>query len=117
MLSLQERREIILVYGESRRNINLAVRTLQERFPNVGYNLYKVRRIVNLFEDTSSVEEPKRAANYRVRNNPVLVNAVTEAIAEDPTTSVRRISRNLNASKSSVSRILRKILAVLRQIS
>ncbi|EFA06510.1 hypothetical protein TcasGA2_TC009409 [Tribolium castaneum] len=53
MLCNQEKREIILVYGESGRNLQLTTRVLQEHFPQVRYSLKKVRKIVRLFEDTS----------------------------------------------------------------
>ncbi|RZC40638.1 hypothetical protein BDFB_014967, partial [Asbolus verrucosus] len=38
----------------------LTTRVLQERYPNVGYSLKIVKKVVHLFEDTSSVVKPKR---------------------------------------------------------
>jgi hypothetical protein len=48
-------------YGECRKNFNDTVRFLVEHYPNVGFTKCKVKRIVNLFEDTGSVRE----VNYR----------------------------------------------------
>jgi hypothetical protein len=52
----------IFAYGEchkgfGRKNFNDTVRFLVERYPNVGFRKCKVKRVVNLFEDTGSVRE------------------------------------------------------------
>ncbi|EFA08485.1 Transposable element Tc3 transposase-like Protein [Tribolium castaneum] len=106
MLSNQEKREIILVYGESGRNLQLTSRVLQERFPQARYSLKKVRKIVRLFEDTSSVVKPKRVY-FPVRHNDALVQVVRNAVEEDPNVSTRIIARQHNISKSSFQRILK----------
>jgi hypothetical protein len=43
--------------GECRKNYNGTVRFLVEHYPNVGFTKCKVKRVVNLFEDTGSVRE------------------------------------------------------------
>jgi hypothetical protein len=43
--------------GECRKNFNDIVRFLVEHYPNVGFTKCKVKRVVNLFEDTGSVRE------------------------------------------------------------
>jgi hypothetical protein len=40
---------------ECRKNFNDTVRFLVEHYPNVGFTKCKVKRVVNLFEDTGSV--------------------------------------------------------------
>jgi hypothetical protein len=40
-----------------RTSINDTVRFLVEHYPNVGFTKCKVKRVVNLFEDTGSVRE------------------------------------------------------------
>jgi hypothetical protein len=42
-------------YGECRKNFKDTVRFLVEHYPNVGFTKCKVKRVVNLFEDTGSV--------------------------------------------------------------
>jgi hypothetical protein len=49
-----------LAYGECRKNFNDTVRFLVEHYLNVGFTKCKVKRVVNLFEDTGSV----RKLNY-----------------------------------------------------
>ncbi|RZC38994.1 hypothetical protein BDFB_004375 [Asbolus verrucosus] len=68
MVDNQERREIIFVYDERRRNFKQTSRVLQERNPNVGYSLKIVKKVVRLFEDISSVVKPKRVY-HSVRND------------------------------------------------
>ncbi|RZC39944.1 hypothetical protein BDFB_015221 [Asbolus verrucosus] len=63
--------------------------------------------MVHLFEDTSSVVKSKRVY-HSVRNDPVVVETVKTAIRENATTSIRKIARENNISKSSVQRILKK---------
>jgi hypothetical protein len=42
---------------DTRTGINDTVRFLVEQYPNVGFRKCKVKRVVNLFEDTASVRE------------------------------------------------------------
>ncbi|RZC36987.1 hypothetical protein BDFB_015055, partial [Asbolus verrucosus] len=89
----------IFVYGECRRNFKLTTRVLQERYPNVGYSLKIVKKVVHLFEDTSSVVKPKRVYHL-VRNDPVVVETLKTAIRENAITCMRKIARENNISKT-----------------
>jgi DNA modification methylase len=51
------KKETIFAYEECRKNFNNTVRFL---VPNVSFTKFKVKRVVNLFEDTASV----RGLNY-----------------------------------------------------
>jgi hypothetical protein len=62
-ISILLEKEIIFAYGECRKNFNDTVRFLVEHGPNVGFTKCKVKRVVNLFEDTGSVRE----LNYRAK--------------------------------------------------
>jgi hypothetical protein len=46
-----------IAYGKCRKNFHDTVRFLVEHYPNVGFTKCKVKRVVNLFEDTGSVRE------------------------------------------------------------
>jgi hypothetical protein len=52
-ISILLKKETILPRG----NFNDTVRFLVEDYPNVGFTKCKVKRVVNLFEDTGSVRE------------------------------------------------------------
>jgi hypothetical protein len=56
-ISILLQKETIFAYVECRKNFNDTVRFLVEHYPNVGFTKYKVKRVVNLFEDTGSVRE------------------------------------------------------------
>jgi hypothetical protein len=56
-ISILLTKETIFAYGECRKNFNDTVRLLVEHYPNVGFTKCKVKRVVNLFEDTGSVRE------------------------------------------------------------
>ncbi|RZC33684.1 hypothetical protein BDFB_008400 [Asbolus verrucosus] len=55
MVNSQERCEIIFVYGECRTDFKQTIGVIQKRYPNVGYSLKIVKKVVRLFENTSSV--------------------------------------------------------------
>jgi hypothetical protein len=49
------KKEKKFAYGECRKNFNDTVCFVVEHYPNVGFTKCKVKRVVNLFEDTGSV--------------------------------------------------------------
>jgi hypothetical protein len=56
-ISMLLKKETIFAYGECRKSFNDTVRFLLEHYPNVRFIKCKVKRVVNLFEDTGSVRE------------------------------------------------------------
>jgi hypothetical protein len=56
-ISILLKKETKIAYGVCRKNFNDTVRFLVEHYPNVGFTKCKVKRVVNLFEDTGSVRE------------------------------------------------------------
>jgi hypothetical protein len=56
-ISILLKKEKKFAYRECRKNFNDTVRFLVEHYPNVGFIKCKVKRAVNLFEDTGSVRE------------------------------------------------------------
>ena len=63
--SLIIKTEIILTYGECRTDLDETIRTLIERYPDDEFTKFKVQRIINLFEDTGSVQDLKRVKKTR----------------------------------------------------
>lgn len=108
-LSMYLKKEIIFAYGECHKDLNETVRVLVERHPNEDLSKFKVKRIINLFEDTGSVRELKRVREKPVTGNQEIVGAVVEAFEQNPTRSVRNISQVLDVqvSRSSIHRILK----------
>jgi hypothetical protein len=58
-ISLFHKKEIILTYGKCQRNISATLDVLRERFLDQNFSKLKVKRVVNLFEDTGSVRETR----------------------------------------------------------
>jgi hypothetical protein len=56
-ISILLKKETIFAYGGCRKNFNDTVCFLVEHYPNVSFKKCKVKRVVNLFEDTGSVHE------------------------------------------------------------
>jgi hypothetical protein len=53
----KNRLNIVEKEKKCRKNFHDTVRFLVEHYPNVGFTKYKVKRVVNLSEDTGSVRE------------------------------------------------------------
>jgi hypothetical protein len=56
-ISILLKKVTIFAYGECRKNFNDTVHFLVEYYPKVGFTKCKIKRVVNLFEDTESVRE------------------------------------------------------------
>jgi hypothetical protein len=62
---------------------------LRERFPDQNFSKFKVKRVVNLFEDTGSVRETKRICTKSVTENEEPVAAVINSVTENPEISIK----------------------------
>lgn len=106
-LSLEEKIEIILIYGESARNLDNAVTLYAERFPDKPRSRATIHRVVNQFTTEGSVKPKKRTCRATVtgENNQI---AVLAAINYNPRVSIREISHQLGISHTSVWKILKR---------
>lgn len=98
-LSLEKKIEIILIYGESARNLDNAVALYAERFPDKPRSRATIHRVVNQFTTEGSVKPKKRTCRATVtgENNQI---AVLAAMNYNPrvSTLVRNISPVRNFS-------------------
>lgn len=103
--SLQERIEIIFIYGEEQRCARRTARVFNERHPDKNLGHQYVLDLVNKFQETGSV------GNKIVKNRRVLTEAAQIEIlgnfAMDPQTSIPKVSRLTNISVGSVHKTLR----------
>ena len=106
-IPLQEKIEMILIYGECARKIDNAVILYEERFPDNARSRASFYRVVNRFITEGSVQEKKRVGENTATglDNEV---AVIAAVNVNPHVSTREISHDSGISQSSVSRILRR---------
>lgn len=105
--SNEEKLDMLETYFKSNRNATEASRTYEENFPERTHpsKRYFRRLIVNLLNDGSF--EKRRSSHYNI-NNQENINTVTEYVANNDTTSVRQAAREVEMSKTTVHRILRK---------
>lgn len=101
--------DMLLMYGEAGQNCRLAQRYYAERFP--GRRHPNSRIFVSLTQrlrDTGSLQ-PNRGRDGGAHRRPVNVeNAVLDLVRNDPTISIRRISRQLpGVPRMTIWRILR----------
>jgi hypothetical protein len=73
-ISILLKKEKKIAYGECRKNFNYTVLFVVEHYPNVGFTKCKVKRVVNLFEDTGSVRELTGLfCNLSLNNYPIVM--------------------------------------------
>lgn len=108
MFTQEELIYMIYSLGEAERNSLLASRMYAQRFPERRHpNAAAFANLKERFERTGCVgyEKKERTRSVTHEENQVLVAA---AVVQDPHLSSREMSRELEISQTSVSRILRK---------
>lgn len=97
---------MILIYGESGRNIGESVALYARRFPNRRRSRASFYRVVQHFTTHGSVQaEKKRRRTVTDANNEI---AILAAVVHDPHVSTRQLSRDSGMSQTSVCKILQR---------
>ncbi|XP_026826676.1 uncharacterized protein LOC113562216 [Ooceraea biroi] len=106
-MSVQEKTEMVLIYGECGRNIDDAVTLYAQRFPDRERSCASFFRVVKQFTTEGSVQPKKRKRRATVtgENNEI---AVLAAVANNRHVSTREIARDLALSQTSVCKILKR---------
>lgn len=104
MYTNDEKTDMILIFGECRKNANAAAQLYRERYPN---RLAPTDKIFRRLEAKLRSDWPK-TKRPRVRTATGEANeiAVIEAITENPHIGQNTIARNLGISQASVSKII-----------
>lgn len=108
ILILEEKINMIFIYGESRRNIYEARNLYALRYPERNIpSRSSFYRVVKQFSENGVVREKERKRSRTItgENNETIVLA---AVARNPQISSRSISRNTGISRRSVLRILKR---------
>jgi hypothetical protein len=110
LFSIEDMIEIVFTYGECGRSYSVTVRRLQEKFPGRADEFYisSVQRVIVRFKDTGDVRILPRVRNS-FKQNKELSNAVVEQVMENPHTSTRAVTLQVDVSQSTVSRILKSL--------
>lgn len=105
--SLQELNSMIYAIGESDGNCFLASKLYAQKFPARRHpNSRSLKNLKERFERTGNVTYEKKSRIKRVLNEENQL-AITLSVVENPTVSVREISRNLDIDKSSINKCIK----------
>ncbi|XP_033229668.1 uncharacterized protein LOC117181213 [Belonocnema kinseyi] len=106
-LSVQEKIDMILSYGENGKNVEHAVTLYVQRFPDSVRSLASFYQVLSKFTTNGSVQAKKRNSpkTFTGVNNEI---AVLATVANDPHVSIRHLSRDSGTSQSSVLRVLKR---------
>lgn len=107
ILSQQQKIEMILIYGESGRNINDALTLYAQRFPESVPSRASFYRVVRNFITDGSVQPKKRKRQVTVTGVDKEI-AILAAVTHDPHVSTRQLSRDSGMSLSSVWKVLKR---------
>lgn len=113
--SIEDRVFLAITYYERQHNITETLRGWSTKHKNRAKPATTtVKALIQRFERTGSVADDKDLLKTaeRTARTPDNIDAVKDAIEENPNLSIRSISRNLDLSSSSVQRILRKDLGI-----
>ena len=105
VFTLQQRTEIILIYGECERCARRAARMFNLRYPNSNLNHKYVLKLVAKFSETGSVANKKRN-NRRVLDEAAQIEVLGTFTAE-PSTSLRVVARQVDMSHETVRKALK----------
>jgi len=105
--TVPEKIEMILIYGECRRNIDDAVALYAERFPDNARSRSFFYKVVNAFHSDGSVQIKKRKRKLTVTGEANEV-AVLAAVHQNPRVSTRQLHRDFGISRDSIQRILHR---------
>jgi hypothetical protein len=110
MYTHNEKVDMILVYGETRRNSREAVRLYAERYPYRVVPDHKMfaRLENNLRSNSDAFNVKKGKCHRKVKSTDENIAQVLQFFEEQPESSVRQASRHLHISYSTIRRILSK---------
>lgn len=106
-LSVEEKVEIILIYGEAGRNIAQAIRLYAQRHPNRRVpSRHSFDFTVNQFITNGTVQVPKRTRPKTTTHQENEINIIA-AVTHNPHISTRELERDSGISRTSILRILK----------
>ncbi len=107
-LSLHEKIEIVKWYAIHENAAEVA-RQFQNRFDRTPPTSKNILNLVRKFNETGSVEDKARSGRPRSVSTDENKERVRAAFEENPATSLRRASLDLNLTKSSLQRMMKEL--------
>lgn len=105
--SVEEKIEMILIYGECRKNVDDAVALYAQRFPENVRSRSFFYKVVTSFLSDGSVQTKNRIRR-RTATGPANEVAVLAAINLNPQVSTRQLHRDSGLSMGSIMKILHR---------
>lgn len=107
--SLEERCEIIILYGENQRHLSNTARDFNIKYPDRSKICTStVSRIVQRFIETGNVSDRKSTGRPRTSTNELNTERCLSLVAINPKSSTRKIAQEINVGHASVCRILKR---------
>jgi hypothetical protein len=105
--TVEEKIEMILIYGECKRNIDDAVVLYAQRFPENARSRSFFYKVVNAFRSDGSVQTKKRKRRNTVTGEHNEV-AILAAVQQNPQVSIRQLHADSGISVGSINKILHR---------
>ena len=106
--TINERIDMIYIYGEARKNARAACNMYGERYPERRQpSVRNFQRLANLFSESGSVT-PRKHNRRRTATGENSEVAVLAAVAANPHVSSRQLERDSGISQRSVLRLLKR---------
>ena len=103
--TLQERIELVFIYGTENNCARRTANTFNTRHPEKNVSRTYVRQLIAKFNETGSVANEKRT-NYRVLNELTQIE-ILHKFQDSPTTSLRNVSNDTGVSLGSVHKVMK----------
>ena len=81
-----------------------------EIIATLGYNKFLVYRTIKRFKETNNIIDRERSGRPRTVDNNQVRNEIKKKITRNPRQSLRKLAKNLNYSRESVRRVVKKKL-------
>lgn len=106
-IPLNQRIEMVLIYGQCLRNIDNAVDLYAELFPDMKRSRSSFYRVIREFTTEGTVHKRKKNRKRTSTGENNEINVLAQ-VAVDPHVSTRQISQGAGISQTSVCRILKR---------
>jgi transposase len=105
--SNEERVAVVRLLSECNGSLAEVQRRFKKIFPRQSISKATIKSINNKFDETGSVHDMKRSGRPLTGRKEEMVNCIQEKIKKSPRNSIRRLSREMGVSRSTVHRIVR----------
>jgi transposase len=107
-LSIQDKIEIVLIFGENYKTLRETAEIFNQRHPDKIVHYSTVSRIIQKFKELGSVENCYKVPHEKIVTNEENSINIVLSVVENPQQSTKEIAETSGVSITSVRRILKK---------